>query len=94
LREQLADEIDHARIGWAHLAQLPEDARRAVASWVPQMIATNTRMWTRRAPIAIEPAHAAHGVPEWPVVDEIVAVALDSLIVPGLRHAGISVVRR
>jgi len=95
LRALLSDEVDHARIGWAHLAspRLSAETRQAIASWLPQLFAINARMWGRRPAIAITPALAAHGVPSWPTVDEVVATALDELIIPGFRHVGIEVVR-
>ena len=96
VRELLADEVEHARLGWAHLAspRLSTGTRQALASWLPQMIATNRRMWGRRPPIAIAPEHAAHGVPSWETIEEVVATALDELIVPGLAHVGIAVTSR
>jgi hypothetical protein len=95
LRELLSDEVDHARLGWAHLAspRLPTETRQAVASWLPRMIATNARMWGRRPAIAITPAHAAYGVPTWETVDDVVADAFDELIVPGFAHVGIALTR-
>lgn len=50
-------------------------------------------MWGRRPPIVIAPEHAAHGVPSWQTIAEVVATALDELIVPGLAHVGIAVTR-
>ncbi len=95
LRELITDEIAHARIGWAHLAspRLATEARQALASWLPQMIATNLRMWRRGAPLDVQPRYAAHGVPAWASIDEVAERALDELIVPGLRHVGIAVTR-
>jgi rubrerythrin len=93
LRELLSDEVEHARLGWAHLAspRLSTETRQAVASWLPRMAATNARMWGRRPAIAITAAHAAFGVPAWETVDEVVAAAFEELIVPGFRHVGIAI---
>ena len=45
LRELLSDEIDHARIGWAHLASLDAPSRAAVTPWLMPMMAANLSMW-------------------------------------------------
>src|SRR5690606_10324396 len=41
LRELLSDEIDHARIGWAHLAACDERTRARVTPWLHAMAFTN-----------------------------------------------------
>jgi hypothetical protein len=93
LRELLRDEIDHARIGWAHLASplLSTATRQAIAPWLPQMIATNSRTWCRQLDILLDDVHAEHGVPTWSTIAEVTATALDELILPGLRHVGLDV---
>jgi hypothetical protein len=95
LRELLGDEVRHARIGWAHLAspRLSTATRQAVAQWLPQLIATNLRMWRRRPAVVVEPVYPEHGVLAGATIDEVVEVALDQLILPGLRHVGIMVTR-
>ena len=95
LRELLADEVDHARIGWAHLAspRMTTATRQAIARWLPEMIATNLRTWGRRPDVPIAPELAAHGVPTWSTIDDIVETAHEQLIVPGLHHVGIAVLR-
>ena len=92
LRALLADEVDHARLGWAHLAspRLSAQTRAAVAGWLPRMVATNRRMW-HKPELPVAPVYAAHGLPSTAEVDAAVEAALADLIVPGLRHVGIAV---
>jgi rubrerythrin len=91
-RELLSDEVDHARIGWAHLAssRTSPATRAAIASWLPSMIATNLRAWRARPQVPTEPQYARHGVLPWATVDQAVTAAVDDLILPGLRHVGIA----
>jgi hypothetical protein len=90
-RALLADEVDHARLGWAYLAspRLSPDLRAAIAAYLPSLIATNLRSWRARPTVPADPIFATHGVLPWATVDEAVLAARDELILPGLRHVGI-----
>ena len=91
LRELLSDEIDHGRIGWAHLASLPVETRREVGRWILPMAFLNLRLWKEESPI--EPDHlpelAGHGAPPGEVIHEALVDALETLIVPGLRELSV-----
>lgn len=93
LRELLSDEIDHGRIGWAHLASLGGRERAEVAPWLHPMAFTNLREWRRETPY--DPAHSeamtAQGVPPARVIHEALVDALRTLIVPGLEELGMDV---
>jgi hypothetical protein len=86
VQELLSDEIDHARIGWAHLASLDRAARNAVGPWLLPMAYLNLRTWLEETPV--DPGQtaglAAHGAPAAGVVHEALLDALKSVIVPGL----------
>jgi rubrerythrin len=92
-RVLLSDEIDHARIGWAHLAspRLSTATRAAIAAWLPSMIAANLRAWHARPDVPTAPVYAAHGVLPLASTNQAVDAAVDDLILPGLRHVGIDV---
>lgn len=92
-RVLLSDEIDHARIGWAHLAspRLSAEARAAIAAWLPSMIASNLRAWHARPDVPTAPVYAAHGVLPLASTNQAVDAAVADLILPGLRHVGIDV---
>ena len=86
LRELLSDEIDHGRIGWAHLASLDEAGRAEVGPWMLPMAYLNLRIWKQESPH--DPSHTdvltMHGVPPASVLHEALVGALRDLIVPGL----------
>jgi hypothetical protein len=88
LRELLSDEIDHGRIGWAHLASLDERERARVGSWLLPMAWLNLREWRRETPD--DPDHSEaltrHGVPPSATIQKALVDALRSLIVPGLEQ--------
>lgn len=88
LRELLSDEVDHGRIGWAHLASTSADTRRRVGPWLLPMAYLNLRVWREESPI--EPEHprelGAHGAPPGEVIHDALLDALTTLIVPGLRE--------
>jgi hypothetical protein len=94
LRELLSDEIDHARIGWAHLASVRPEIRAAAAPWLLPLTRKNLAIW-RDAPRA--PAGAAvdagemtaHGAPPADVIDDALVTAVRDLILPGFRQAGV-----
>jgi len=92
LRELLSDEIDHGRIGWAHLAALPESTRAVVARWLLPMAFLNLRTWREQSPD--DPRHQAtwsqHGAPPADVTHRALVDALRTLIVPGLKELRLS----
>lgn len=87
LRELLSDEIDHGRIGWAHLASLDAATRAEVGRWMLPMAYLNLRIWKHESPY--DPSHndvlTLHGVPSAEILHEALAGALRDLIVPGLK---------
>lgn len=91
-REHLADEIDHARLGWAHLASsaVTEDVRTGLRSRVADMIAVNVAAWKRAD------AHLPEeGIPEQGHLprhehDAVVDDAVRTVVVPGLAHVGLA----
>jgi hypothetical protein len=93
LRELLSDEIDHGRIGWAHLAACDERTRAEVAPWLHAMAFTNLKEWRRETPYdhAHTEAMTKQGVPPASIVHEALVDALRSLIVPGFEQLGIEV---
>ena len=87
LKELLSDEIDHGRIGWAHLATTNADTRQSVGRWILPMAYLNLRVWKEESPI--EPEHlpelGAHGAPPGEIIHAALVDALRTLIVPGLK---------
>lgn len=90
LREILADEVDHARIGWAALSTAPLALRRRAAVWLPELIASHLGSW-RVAAIESSDALIAHGIPMQQDATEVVNVAMSQLILPGFAALGVPV---
>ena len=90
ISELLSDEIDHGRIGWAHLAELTAEERKEVEPWLLPLAYLNLREWQRETPY--DPSHDAifsdHGEPPTAVLHAALVDALRTLIVPGLAALG------
>jgi len=90
-REHLSDEIEHARVGWAHFASPRVDAatRREVARWLPRLLSANLENWRSR--IAWLPADgiAGHALPPSARCFEAARAAVRDVIIPGFAHVGI-----
>ena len=87
LRELLCDEIDHARIGWAHLAELSKTQRTELEPWLNSLVYANLKMW-REAPriTATDPELHRHGAPPPEAIERALLSALRDLIIPGLAR--------
>lgn len=89
----LADEVRHARIGWAHLATLSLDERGAVAARLPELLRVQVLAWESR--IAELPEHGVpgHGYP--PRADLIATVhgAVRDLVLPGFDYVDVDSTR-
>jgi len=88
IRELLADEIDHARIGWAHLASASAEMRRSVQRFLPSLVRSNFSQWSRPDPNVPEPGIKDHGVPGPAENREIVRQALSDLVLSGFDYLG------
>lgn len=90
LRELLSDEIDHARIGWAHLAELNERERAELVPWLDSLVHANLKMWRNAPrPYTSDALLHHHGAPPAEVVERALIGAVADLIVPGLAHFGL-----
>lgn len=90
VRELLSDEIDHARIGWAHLAESSAARRKSLAPWLFSLAHANLKMW-RDTPRAY-PADAAlhrHGAPPAEAVERALVGAVRDLVIPGFASLGL-----
>ena len=91
LRELLADEVSHGRIGWAHLASLGDAPKAALAPHLPGLLDRCLEVWRSRVADLPEVAPPAHGCPDPASIIEVVESALDELVLPGFEHVGVSV---
>jgi hypothetical protein len=85
VRELLSDEIDHARIGWAHLTSMSEARYREVLRWIPRLLDANRREWAKAAG-ADDERFAAHGWITRSAIDSAVEAAEREVIAPGLAE--------
>jgi hypothetical protein len=85
----LKDEIDHSRIGWAHLA---DEARRSDVAWLAPHIDAMLRaaMTADLAPMSAPGDLSAHGILPATDVACVFAQTVDEVIRPGLERFGIS----
>jgi hypothetical protein len=90
LRALFSDEIDHARLGWAHLAELRESDRSEIIPWLPALVHANLKMWrdTTR-PYPTDSLLHRHGAPPAEAVEQALLNAIRQLIIPGLEHFGL-----
>jgi len=87
-RQHLKDDVEHARVGWAHLGSsaFTAEDRRAVTPWVPRLIEANLVRWRQR--IGTLPVVPEHGYPEHARLLEAIAETAREVLVPGFRHVG------
>ncbi|MBX3228672.1 MAG: hypothetical protein KIT84_08470 [Labilithrix sp.] len=92
ISELLSDEIDHGRIGWAHLAELTPAQKKQVEPWLLPLAYLNLREWRTQTPY--DPGHTAilseHGEPPTKVLHDALVDALKTLIVPGFKQLGMN----
>jgi len=92
----LADEIDHGRVGWAHLAACQAEGRavgldEGLRGILERSIGRLLDGGGGARPPAPDPALAAYGIIGKAESDEIVRAALRDVILPGFAEIGIPV---
>lgn len=91
-REHLQDEIDHARLGWAHFASaaVSSELKARVRLWVPRVLDANVREWRRRDAHLPEGGLHAHGHLGATEHDEVIDAAVRDVVLPGLALVGLT----
>jgi hypothetical protein len=91
LLEVLRDEVDHARIGWAHLAsrRVTNADRAALAPWIPRLLLANLRAILGEEEPRLE--QPGHGFLSRAQTRDILVDAVHALVLPGFEHVGIDV---
>ncbi len=92
IRELMADDVFHARIGWAHVtssrvAGSPE-TRAALAAWLPRLLEAAAMPWARDAR-GYGDGVPAHGVPSREVTLEALWSTVEGVVLPGFAAAGV-----
>ena len=90
-REHLADDVEHARVGWAHLASdaVDDATRRGVQQMLPRLLRANRSVWGKAIAELPEAGVPGHGYPPRKRLLEAIDETLRSVVVPGFRHVGI-----
>lgn len=91
LRKHLADEVHHARLGWAHLAstRVGEAERRAIAEWLPRLVEVNLHAWRTFDPRWPAEGFPEDGLPSHAQTHAIIDDALAQLVLPGFDALGV-----
>jgi hypothetical protein len=93
LHTVLADEIDHARAGWAHLTTpfvTPSMKEEIGENWIKRLVEAKLReLVDAKGPFPGE-EYPAHGILTCVARKKIMATALDSVVFPGFERAGIA----
>ncbi|MCB9753258.1 MAG: ferritin-like domain-containing protein [Myxococcales bacterium] len=90
-RRHLADEVQHARLGWAHLAWVPAGLRARAREWVAPLIDTQRSAWRERVATLPEEGYPGHGLPPRAVIEAELMSAVDRVLVPGFAYLGVRV---
>ena len=90
-REHIADEIGHARVGWAHLGstRVDADVRTALIPWLPRLLSANLAVWSDRIGILPEAGVPGHALPPARELRAATIAAAREIIVPGFAHVGL-----
>jgi len=90
-RLHLADEVVHARAGWAHLASsaLSSVKRREISRWLLPMLRANVGQWLDRETVGMAAEAPAHGLPPWAAHQKVVLGVVRGVILPGFLHVGL-----
>lgn len=91
-RHHLQDEIDHARLGWAHLGSsaISPALRRTLRAWAPRVLAVNVAQWKKPDEHLPPEGVPAHGHLSAIDNDEVIDAAVRDVVLPGLVHVGLA----
>jgi len=91
VRAVLADEIRHGRIGWAWLASISVEDRRAIVPWVLPLARVQLAGWRAQIATPPPPAVPSHGCPSGAAIEASALSALADLVLPGFAHLDMNV---
>jgi len=91
LRQLLSDDVEHARLGWAHLASASVSGtdRQHVARALPALLRVSAGLWTD-VPERSEPWFGEHGCAGRAVARAAFESAAREIVLPGMAHVGVS----
>jgi hypothetical protein len=86
--ELLADEVEHARIGWIFLATLPAWLRDAIQANLLTLVQPVWQAWWDGAMVTLREGAPEHGLPAVATTRVCAANALREIVAPGLVQVG------
>lgn len=91
-RKHLEDEIDHARLGWAHLASssVTRQDKLALAQRLPELIHVNLAQWEAVSNYLPGEALPEQGQPSARESSRVLRQAIDGLLLPGFAYVGVT----
>jgi hypothetical protein len=89
----LADEIRHARIGWAHVATLTPAERSRIADRLPELLGAQVLAWENRIGELPEHGVPGHGYPARAALIATVRTAVRELVLPGFDYVEVDTTR-
>jgi hypothetical protein len=91
LRQLLADDVNHARFGWAYLAStgVTSRDREHVAHALPTLLRLSQAVWSAVADHQ-EPWYAEHGCAGRAIARAAFETAVHELVLPGMTYVGVN----
>jgi hypothetical protein len=91
IRELIADDVHHARMGWAHLASgfVSKETRLAIGAWLPALFEAAAKPWTLRGKLHVSEGAPEHGVPSEATTLSVARGTLHNVILPGFDALGV-----
>jgi hypothetical protein len=89
----LADELFHARVGWAHLASraVTPSVRSELSRWLVPLLRSNVRQWLSPELTRQTGGVPDHGLPSEAEHRDAVLGAVRNVVIPGFEHCGVDV---
>jgi hypothetical protein len=91
IRELIADDVHHARMGWAHLASafVSKETRRELGAWLPALLEAAAKPWTLKGKLNVPEGAPEHGVPSEATTLSVARGTVHGVILPGFDALGV-----
>jgi hypothetical protein len=91
IRELIADDVHHARMGWAHLASgfVSRETRLALGAWLPALLEAAAKPWTLKGKLNVPEGAPDHGVPSESTTLSVARGTVYGVILPGFDALGV-----
>ena len=88
-RRHMADELQHSRVGWGHLATIGDEQRERLRAWVPALLRLLKSTWCEGSELAREEL-VPYGYFTRRLLTAAHDEAVSELILPGLNHLSLT----